>query len=88
MATWKEWAEEAIEAGYPRGNRWEANRLEYLRENQPELVAELEAKGELLAHVQTAVWGAMQLQLRLEKEGTPMRTAEELALAHLFPERS
>jgi hypothetical protein len=85
---WKRWAAEAIEEGYLPGNRWEAWRMKYLRENQPELVKELEADGDLKEMVQVQTWRAMKLQESLEDEGTPPETAQELALANLFPERN
>jgi hypothetical protein len=85
---WTEQAEKARAAGYTPGNRWEKMRERYLRGNQPKLVAQLEAKGEFQDFLTFHVWEAQQYGERLESEGTPSSTAEELALALLFPEQS
>ena len=87
MTYWQDQAAKAVAAGYQPGNRWEAMRLTYLRQHQPKRVAKLEADGDLVAHVQGETWHAMRLVERLEAEGTPTQTAEELGLAQLFPER-
>lgn len=89
MTTWQEHAAKAKQEGYLAGNQWEVRRLGYLQQNEPDLVAEPEEEGEgtLLAHVQSEVWDAMKLQSRLMDEGTPQLTAQELALAQLFPEQ-
>ena len=85
---WKRWAAEAIQSGYQPGNDWEAMLLRYLKEEQPEKVAKLEAEGNLLAYAQKLTWDAMQRQEQLEKDGVPTQTAQELALAELFPDQA
>ena len=83
---WRRKADEAeADGSYLPGNNWERMLEQNLRANQPEVVAQLEAKDELEAFLTAHVWEAMLFQERLEAQGTPPRTAEELALQLLFP---
>ena len=70
------------------GNNWERMKEQNLLANQPRIVEQLEEMNAFHDFLVAQVWDAMMFMERLVSEGTPSSTAEELALAHLFPEQS
>lgn len=79
---WQQKAQEAIEQGYIPGNNWQAMLKKHLARCFPDLVKEL---GENLeAYLQATTFEAMVFCEKLEDQGTPSQTAEELALEQLL----
>ena len=86
MIDWIELAKQAIAAGYQRRNPWETQYQTWLVRNRPRLVKEFSAARLLGSYVVVQVNNAMKLADRLERQGTPPETAQELALAELMPD--
>lgn len=79
---WQEKAKEAVEQGYQPGNNWEAMLGRHLNRCFPDLVKELGK--DLQAYLRAATFEAMLFCEKLEDQGTPNQTAEELALQQLL----
>jgi hypothetical protein len=81
MTNWQQRAKQAMEQGYQPGN-WQAMLHEHLTRYFPELVQELGK--DLEAYLKATTFEAVRMCERLEEQGTPNQTAEELALSQLF----
>lgn len=80
--TWRERAEQAIEAGYVPGNNWQRMLERHLRRCFPALVGELGSDLESYLIVQT--FNAIEMACDLEDAGMDTATAEELVMAELL----
>lgn len=84
MTNWKQRAAEAVQQNYQPGNAWEAMLSRHLTRCFPELVKDLEKTNDLQAYLRTMTFDAMLLAEKLEDEGAPISSAEEIALAQLL----
>jgi hypothetical protein len=80
---WKEAADRARRLGYVVGT-WQALLERSLERSRPEVLAQLKQDGHLADFLMAEAASALDLQSKLEEDGTPPETARELALDQLL----